>query len=544
LGIVGNLTKGFASHPTIRGGKTSIRLVIGSFRATVDVPLELVVHESLVAPLEDRKIFEFFEVPADVLGGDKESSEEHEWDDEDGGEGHSHLLVGETGGYDQGVAGGGVVDQDKSQEEGQEGAEVGVEANEPVDDAAEDGGSHDREGKLRDDLGPEVGSRVVHVVADFTEENGALIGEDEDNVLDGVEGDVHGDEEEGTLLVLNTGFVESGIVEKKHSEDSGHASGEQLHVGGLGKTEQVEEVSAGEEVELEEERGLNGDIDFVSGEGSNIGVLGSGVVLEIFGGLVVAVQNINLLSVLGLDLRGVVSHGSDGAIVNLELDVLDGHNGHEVIGGVGEVGAIVANALEVVNGEVGFVKVDDLTTSEEQEAIENLETVGVGLMDSGEDSSLILFGQVEEDLHDVGGGEGVQTGGGLVKEDQGGVRDQLHTDGGSLTFSTGDTLHEGATNLSVLALHHLEVVDDVFDSLHLGFCGDSTELELSSELEALTDGHGLEKNIVLLHVRGVGGEVGQIVLVGAVDENGSLVLEVGGFISARQEVKQSCFTGT
>ena len=53
-----------------------------------------------------------------------------------------------------------------------------------VDDAAINHGSQDGCGQLCDDLAEEVGTHRVHVVVHLTQEDGALIWEDQDDVLD------------------------------------------------------------------------------------------------------------------------------------------------------------------------------------------------------------------------------------------------------------------------------------------------------------------------------------------------------------------------
>lgn len=155
----------------------------------------------------------------------------------------------------------------------------------------------------------------------------------------------------------------------------------------------------------------------------------------------------------------------------------------------------------------------------------------------------MLASQVSEGLHHRGGSEGIQTGGGLIQEDEGGVSDELDTDGGSLTFSTRDTLDEGTTDLGVLALHQLQFVDDLLNSRHL-FVVRAGKLELGSELEALTHSHRLEKDIILLDVSRVGGEVRQILLVSSVDQDGTGLVQVLRDLSAGQVVQQSSLTST
>ena len=98
-------------------------------------------------------------------------------------------------------------------------------ANRIIDDATEDSGCHNTERQLGDDLGPEVRRRLIHIIVDFAKEYRPLIREDKDDILDGVEGDVHGDEEERTLHVLHALLRLIRIVEEKNGEDGRETRG-------------------------------------------------------------------------------------------------------------------------------------------------------------------------------------------------------------------------------------------------------------------------------------------------------------------------------
>lgn len=73
-------------------------------------------------------------------------------------------------------------------------------------------------------------------------------------------------------------------------------------------------------------------------------------------------------------------------------------------------------------------------------------------MDRADNSAVFLASEVAQGLHYRGSCEGVEAGSGLVKEDQVGVCDQLHTDRGTFALSARDTFNKGTTNTSVLAL--------------------------------------------------------------------------------------------
>jgi len=233
------------------------------------------VHESLVAVLEDGQVLKLSQEDWDVVSRDEETGEEHEGDDEYRRECDGELLVRERGRDDEGVAGTGVVDENKDAKEDKEGLSSVLVANSEVNDATEDNRGHDGEGEFGDDFSPEVRAGLVHIVVDFTEEYGSFVRENQDDILDSVEGDVHGDEEKGTLHILNTGLVSGDVKEQQNGEKSSEAGGEKLDIGSLGQSQEVEEVSLAKKTELVEERGSNSTLV----AGASIDFLESGVLL-------------------------------------------------------------------------------------------------------------------------------------------------------------------------------------------------------------------------------------------------------------------------
>jgi len=143
-----------------------------------------------------------------------------------------------------------------------------IEAHGEVNNAAEGGGHQDAEGQLRADFSPEVGSNLVHVVVYFTQEHGPFVWENQNDVLDSIHSDVHSHEEERALdvlklltVVLGIGFVTrfypvvnanicARLPKEKGHEGGGHASGQQFHVGGLGQTNNVQEVAGRKQLVL------------------------------------------------------------------------------------------------------------------------------------------------------------------------------------------------------------------------------------------------------------------------------------------------------
>ena len=122
-------------------------------------------------------------------------------------------------------------------------------------------------------------------------------------------------------------------------------------------------------------------------------------------------------------------------------------------------------------------------------------------MNRTDNRATIFPGKIAKNLHHVSSSEGVETGRWLVKEDETGIGDQLDTDGGSLTLTTGDTLDKGSTDSGIGALSQFEVGDKLPNARYLLWkC--AWELELSREFETLSYGHRLEQNVILLNVGG------------------------------------------
>lgn len=102
-----------------------------------------------------------------------------------------------------------------------------------VDDRAEQARCEDREWKLRHNLSPEVRGAAVHIVVHFTQEHRSFVREDKDNVLDGVEGDVHADEEESSLEILDSLSSLGSVPEEQNGEEGCKSRGDDLDIGSL-----------------------------------------------------------------------------------------------------------------------------------------------------------------------------------------------------------------------------------------------------------------------------------------------------------------------
>jgi hypothetical protein len=104
--------------------------------------------------------------------------------------------------------------------------------------------------QFSNDLSKEVSTDRVHVVVDFSQEYWSLVWENQNNVLNGIEGNSHGHEEEGTISVLDSlkGFIT--VLEKNDGEESSDDGNDELNVRGLWKSDGVQEVSSDQETEL------------------------------------------------------------------------------------------------------------------------------------------------------------------------------------------------------------------------------------------------------------------------------------------------------
>jgi len=75
--------------------------------------------------------------------------------------------------------------------------------------------------------------------------------------LDSVEGNVHRDEEEGTLHILHTCLVWLGVEEEKDGEHGRQTSSQEFDIGCLWEAEQIEEVSSAQKTKLVAEASLS-----------------------------------------------------------------------------------------------------------------------------------------------------------------------------------------------------------------------------------------------------------------------------------------------
>ena len=112
-----------------------------------------------------------------------------------------------------------------------------------INDAAEDYWCQNAHWQLCDDFAEEVGAHGIHIVVDFSQEDRPLVWEDQNDVLDGVESNSHGDEEKSAVSILYSLWSTVNILEKNDSENSSDYRHNEFNIGCLRQPERIEEVS-------------------------------------------------------------------------------------------------------------------------------------------------------------------------------------------------------------------------------------------------------------------------------------------------------------
>jgi hypothetical protein len=85
-------------------------------------------------------------------------------------------------------------------------------------------------GDFSNDLSEEISRHRVHVVVHFSEENRALVGENQNDVLDRVKSDCHGHEEESTVSVLHTLYSPIAVLKKNDAKDSSDNGDDEFNI--------------------------------------------------------------------------------------------------------------------------------------------------------------------------------------------------------------------------------------------------------------------------------------------------------------------------
>lgn len=112
-------------------------------------------------------------------------------------------------------------------------------------------------------------------------------------------------------------------------------------------------------------------------------------------------------------------------------------------------------------------------------------------MDGGDDINS-SFGEVLEVLNDIESRGRVESGSRLIEEQHSGVSEELDSDGGSLSLSSGDSSDEFISDSCVLTFLESEFDDDIFDSPLLFLETDFGESEIGDEGESFSGSEGSE----------------------------------------------------
>lgn len=96
----------------------------------------------------------------------------------------------------------------------------------------------------------EIRRNWIHIIINLSQEHRPFIWENQDNVLDSIEGNSHCHEEKCTVSVLNTLNSVITILEKNNCKYSSNNGDNNFHIWGLGKSKNVEEVSLNKKTEL------------------------------------------------------------------------------------------------------------------------------------------------------------------------------------------------------------------------------------------------------------------------------------------------------
>lgn len=165
--------------------------------------VELVFVKSLVTILVDGQVSNGVGPVRKLVSGE-ETGEKHERNNKHGSQGNSNLLVRESSSNNHSVSSRGVKDKNQGNKEKHELTKGCIETNREVSDRTEDHRQKDAVRKFREDLSPEIGGNIVHIVVNFSQENGSFFRENQNDVLDSDEKSVHSHEEKRTLNVLPT----------------------------------------------------------------------------------------------------------------------------------------------------------------------------------------------------------------------------------------------------------------------------------------------------------------------------------------------------
>lgn len=252
--------------------------------------------------------------------------------------------------------------------------EDSAESDGEVDDASIDYGCQNGCGQFSNDFSEEVGRDGVHVIIDFTQEDGSFIREYEYDILYGVECDGHGHEEESTVSILHALYGSIAVLEEDDGEDGGDDGDNEFDVGSLRETDCVEEVTFEEKTELVPPGDL-AECDFLIADWRDVRADHGRVVFQC-GSLVRLVEERDALVVL---LQFLLVSLQPRVIFRILLYVLtlNAHYAHEMISRVRHLRAAVLfpQTREIVHCQLSLIEVDYAALCEKHQTIEQLVNV-------------------------------------------------------------------------------------------------------------------------------------------------------------------------
>lgn len=99
-----------------------------------------------------------------------------------------------------------------------------------------------------------------------------------------------------------------------------------------------------------------------------------------------------------MSVQGLQMTRSLVCILRFELNGLNTHDAHEIIGWITKFRTFVSNVLEVVHRLIGLVEVYHFSFSEQHQLVEHFKDVRIGLVNCLHDCSS-TFGEIFEGLH-------------------------------------------------------------------------------------------------------------------------------------------------
>eukprot|EP00968_Pinguiococcus_pyrenoidosus_P010947 scaffold876_cov243-Pinguiococcus_pyrenoidosus.AAC.6 len=209
---------------------------------------------------------------------------------------------------------------------------------------------------------------------------------------------------------------------------------------------------------------------------------------------------------------------------------------HVQVGGVLVGGDAEPQRAEVPRRLFYGAGVRDPPPRQEDELVEGREDGVRRLVDRADDGAvqLLVAHEVLEDADDVLGHFGIQSRRGLVHEDHGGVREQLHANGDALALPSADTLSVHVAHADVGAVFEAELGQDARDA-GLARAGGHVEAQRRRVPERLPGRQAGQEHVVLRdeagHLLEVGGD-------GALVDGQRPAQDPAGVVVPRQHIEQ------